>query len=139
MPDQWSNLASFAVSFDVYLQGFRGGEAGQGNGDAAMDLITPFISQRTDDWARVVMDDGEADVFGISQPSTGLMFSHLSGGHAWSLVFEVAQAAGFAILPVGCPTCVVSVERLHALPEELASDAIVVSSRDDLLAVIENA
>ena len=85
------------------------------------------------------MDDGEADVFGIGQPSSGLMFSHLSGVAPWSLVFEVAQAAGFAILPVGCPACVLSVEMLSELPEELASDAIVVSSGDDLLAAIENA
>ena len=127
------------VSFDVYLQGFRDGEAEQGSGDAALDLITPLISRRTADWARVATDDGEADVFGIDQPSTGLMFNHLSGDAAWSLVFQVARAGGFAIMPVGCPTCVVSAEMLRALPDELASDAIVVSSGDDLLAAIEKA
>ena len=127
------------MSFDIFLQGFRRGEPEPGDGDAAMDLIAPLISQRGDDWALVATDDGEAEVFGIDQPSTGLMFSHVTGIAAWSLLFDVARSAGFAVMPVGCSMCVVSADMLHELPAELAPDAIVISSGDDLLAAIENA
>jgi hypothetical protein len=127
------------MSLDIFLQGFRGGEAEPGNGDAAMKLITPLISERADGWARVVTNDGEADVFGIDQPSAGLMFNHVSGVAAWSLLFDVARVAGFTVMAVGCPSCVVSADMLRELPPELVADAIVISSGDDLLAAVENA
>jgi hypothetical protein len=127
------------VSFDIFLQGFRCGEHELGEGDAAMELIAPLISQRDGGWARLATDDGEADVFGIDQPSTGLMFNHVSGLAAWSLLFEVARVGGFAVMPIGCATCVVDAEMLGELPAELAPDAIVVSSGDELLMAVENA
>ena len=82
------------MSFDIFLQGFRRGEPEPGDGDAAMDLIAPLIAQRADDWALVTTDDGEAEVFGIDQPSTGIMFNHVTGIAAWSLLFDVARAPG---------------------------------------------
>ena len=127
------------VSFDIFLQSFRRGDHESGEGDAAMQLIAPLISQRTEDWARLATGDGGADVFGIDEPSTGLMFNRVSGVAAWSLLFDVARAAGFAVMPIGCATCVVSAEMLVDLPAELAHDAIMVSSGQELLAAVENA
>ncbi len=127
------------VSFDIFLQGFRCGEHELGDGDAAMGLIAPVISQRDGGWARLATGDGEAEVFGIDQPSTGLVFNHVIGLDAWSLLFEVARAGRFAVMPIGCATCVVDAEMLGELPAELAVDAMVVSSGDQLLAAVESA
>jgi hypothetical protein len=127
------------VSFDIFLQGFRSGQAEDGDGDAAMGVIAPLISDRAKGWVRVATDDGEADVFGVDEPSSGLMFNHVSGAAAWSLIFDVARAAGFAVMPVGCRACVVSADMLRELPEELMADALVISSGDDLLAAVQSA
>lgn len=120
------------MAFDIYLQGFVRREAAQGDGDAAMRVLAPFISERTDAWARVVTIDGEADVYGLDQPSSGFMFNHASDSGVWDLVVALARVAGFAVMPVGCPTSVVSVRMLSELPPELAAGAIVVVSGEGL-------
>jgi len=40
-------------------------------------------------------------------------------------------------MPVGCPTCVTDKDALEQLPLELASSAVVVSSGEELLLVIQ--
>ena len=53
---------------------------------------------------RIVTDDGEAEVYG-SDPSRGFMFTHASGRRVWDVIYNLARAAGFVVIPVGTPRC----------------------------------
>lgn len=49
--------------------------------------------------------DGGCDVTGLDEPASGLMFNHVIGDAIWSVMFDVARLTGYAVTPVGCPTC----------------------------------
>ncbi|MEV0156092.1 hypothetical protein AB0H57_20505 [Micromonospora sp. NPDC050686] len=120
------------MSFDVFLQRFgaRLGDAG-----VARRVLAPLLVTPSDDGFGVVRTrDGEADVYGLGTDT--LMFTHASGRQIWQVVVDVAQATGYAIMPVGCPTCVTRLEHLADLPDELRSLALVVLNGDDLLAAV---
>jgi hypothetical protein len=67
------------------------------------------------------------------------MINHATGRAVWDLMFDVAVAGGYAVMPIGCPTCVTAPEQLAHLPVELREDAVLVRSGADLLRVIESA
>ena len=75
-------------------------------------------------------------MYGLETSVQSLLINHASGRAIWDLIFELAQAAGLAVMPVGCPTCVTDEDVLNGLPPELATSAIVVSSADELLHVV---
>jgi hypothetical protein len=125
------------VSFDIFLQAFRAGDATVGDGEAALELLEPLIVQRENGWARIATADGEADVYGIDDAATGLVFNHVSGVVAYALLFDIARRAGFVVMPVGCPTCVLDYAMQDDLPPEVAVDVVVVGSGDDLRRAIE--
>jgi hypothetical protein len=81
---------------------------------------------------------GEADVYGIDNGATGLMFDYLSGIAAYALPYDVALRAGFVVMPVGCPPCIPDRAMEDHLPPELAGRAVVIESGDDLKRIIEN-
>lgn len=120
------------VSFDVYLQAFRGGDAADGDGQAAMAALAPHLSAHEANWAQVTTDDGGADVYGIDRPDASLMFNHISGTSVWQLIYDVAERAGCAVMPVGCPTCLPVSVAADDLPGELADNIVVVASGHDL-------
>lgn len=124
------------MSFDIFLQAFRDGQASHHDPAAVRRMLTPFLSAPpSDSFARVVTADGEADVHGIGDPS-GLMFNHVEGERAWQLIYEVAREAGLVIMPVGCATLICSAAGKGDLPEELRADVRVVHSGADLLRAI---
>ncbi len=125
------------VSFDVILQNFRDGEAAAGDGAEVSLILAPLIVDSDGNWARVSTEDGEAEVYGLDDPASGLMINHASGKAIWHVVFEVASRARFAVLPIGCPTCVPTAAMVHHLPRELADDALVIASGDELRRAIE--
>jgi hypothetical protein len=67
------------------------------------------------------------------------MFTHAAGRHIWDLVYEIARAANWVIIPVGCPTCVPAAEMVAHVPDELCADALVVNSGEDVLHAIVDA
>lgn len=77
---------------------------------------------------------GEADVYGLG--TGGLMLTHASGRQIWQVMVDVARATGYAMMPVGRPTCVTRLEHLADLPGELRSSALVVLNGDDLLTAV---
>jgi hypothetical protein len=124
------------VSFDIFLQGFRDGDAADGDGDSALTVLEPLITRRETDWVRVTTADGGSDVFGIDEPASGLMFNRISGRAIWSVIFDVARLAGFAVMPVGCSTCVPPGMAVRDLPDDLATDVQTVATGDDLRRLI---
>jgi hypothetical protein len=126
------------VSFDIFLQGWRGGVAADGDGDAGMRVLDPLVVSREDEYgfARIATTDGGADVYGIGAPSQGFMFNHASGRAVWDVMYEVALAAGFVVMAVGCPVCVTDAAMVSELPE-LPFATVVVHSGKDILRAVE--
>jgi hypothetical protein len=115
------------VSFDVFLQRFSGGDAAAGGGEEALRVLAPYLAHPPrGGYALVRTGDGEADVYGLG--SDHLMINHAAGEQIADLIVEVARAAGWAILAVGCPACVTGTEMIGNLPDELRVSAIVVNS-----------
>ena len=54
-------------------------------------------------------------------------------------MFELARAAGFAVMPVGCGTCVVSEASKGDLPSDVPGPVFDIASGADLLAVVQSA
>jgi hypothetical protein len=124
------------VSFDIFFQGFRGGESVPGGGDRMRAVLEPYASQQespSNFWL-VQVGDGTADVY---LDDDNMMANHVSGRDPWELLFKGAQAAGWVIMPVGCPTCLTHEGQLRELPEELQEPVVAVNSGADLVAVVE--
>jgi hypothetical protein len=128
------------VSFDIFLQGFVGGDGAPGDRAAAIAIVTPFLAGAASDgvgW--IVTADGEADIYGLGNNDQGLMINHATGRQIWQLIVDVARAAGYAVLPVGCPVCVVDEVMIGHLPDELRPDAVLVHDGGDLERAVVNA
>lgn len=126
------------MSFGIFLQAFAGGQAAAGHPDRAFRELEPYLDgSPSDGSAHVVTPDGAADVFGIG--STGLMISDASGEFIWQLLVDVAAAGHYAIMPVGCPVCLVREDMKDDLPEALRGDAVVVGSGTELMKAVISA
>jgi hypothetical protein len=128
------------VSFDIFLQGFVGGGGAPGDRAAAIAIVTPLLADPVSDgFGRIVTADGEADIYGLGDNDQGLMINHANGRQIWQLIVDVARAAGYAVLPVGCPVCVVDEVMIAHLPDELRQDAVLVHDGGDLECAVVNA
>ena len=75
-----------------------------GDSGAGLRVLEPLlVSPPSDGYGLVRTADGDADVYGLGTDS--LMFTHASCRQVWQVMVDVAHAAGYAIMPVGCPTC----------------------------------
>lgn len=123
------------MSFDVYLQGFRDGHESAGGGERMRHVLEPFVSQAESDgeFFAVEYGDGSADVY---LSADHMMANHIVGEDPWQLLVEGAAAAGWVILPVGCPTCITDeAHRVH-LPDGLPQEAVLVTTGAALVSVI---
>ena len=128
------------MSFDIFLQGFVDGEAAPGDRASAIAIVTPLLAGPVSDgFGRIVTVDGEADIYGLGDSDQGLMINHVSGRQIWQLIIDVARAAGYAVLPVGGPVCVVDEVMIGHLPDELRHHAVLVRDGGDLERAVVNA
>lgn len=137
----WLRLRDdLAVSFDTFLQGFVGGDSAPGDRAAAIAIVTPLLAGPVSAGSgRIVTADGEADIYGLGDSEQGLMINHASGLQIWQLIVDVARAARYAVLPVGCPVCVVDEVMIGHLPDELRRDAVLIHDGGDLKRAVVNA
>ena len=126
------------VSFDVFFQRFKDGEAEAGGSEVMRRILAPFIVSEEPDrrFARVEVGDGGGDAY---LHDDGMMANHVTGHRAWDLLVEGALAAGFVILPAGCPTCITDEAQRRHLPEGLDRDVVLVLNGADLVKVIQSA
>jgi hypothetical protein len=127
------------VSFDVFLQRFKAGDAAVGDGAAVEDVLRPLVEHRDGDWALIVTPDGYSDVYGMANPSSGVMFNHAAGREVWDVMFAVAEAAGFVVMLPGCGTGIVSEAVRDELPDGVPEPVVCVWSGADLLRLVESA
>jgi len=128
------------VSFDIILQGFVRGDGAPGNRAAAIAIVTPLLAGPVSDgFGRIVTADGEGDIYGLDDNDQGLVINHATGRQIWQLIVDVARAAGYAVLPVGCPVCVVDEVMIGHLPDQLRQNAVLVRDGGDLERAVVNA
>lgn len=101
-------------------------------------VLAPHIvrEETATSFARVEYRDGGADVY---LDCDGMLANHIFGTQPWDLLVEGAQAAGWVILPVGCPTCLTNESQRPHLPEGMDLEVTVVGSGAELLSVIQSA
>jgi hypothetical protein len=125
------------VSFDIFFQRFD-----ETNADpaAVMAVLEPFVVEAEDrfHFVRVRLADGEADVY-LSDPSSGLMINRASGRAVWDLMYDLAVAGRFVVLPVGCGTCVPDAAMVDELPDYAPPPVTVIASGAELLHVVQTA
>jgi hypothetical protein len=121
------------VSFDVFLQGFRQGDAANADEEKLAGLLQLGLVETPTGLPELRFDDGDASIYGLEDLASGFMVNHVSGRQVWDALVAVVRAADLAIMPVGYAVAVPSETMLSDLPEELRRDAVVVASGDDLL------
>jgi uncharacterized protein (DUF983 family) len=125
------------VSFDVYFQGFVDGEPAAGGGELMRAVLKPFVTREEPehDFLAIQAGDGTADVY---LHSNGMMASHISGEDLWDLFMQGARAAGWVMMPVGCPVCLTDEGQRSDLPEGLQDEVVLVRSGMELLETIRS-
>lgn len=98
-------------------------------------VLAPHIvrEEAESSFVHVVFGDGAADVY-LSGDS--MLANHIAGEQPWDLLVEGAKAAGWAIMPVGCPVLITDESDRAHLPDALSEDAVNVLTGKDILRVI---
>lgn len=125
------------MSYDVFFQGFKGGDAAPGGGDTVRMLLEPHVmrSEPEHSFMRIDVEDGGADVY---LGDDHMMVNHAGGKATWDLLVRAAAAANWTILLPDGPPAITDESQLAELPAELAEEAIVVTTGTDLLRIIES-
>ena len=95
-----------------------------------------MIAEEDNSWARIRTLDGEADLYGMGSLGAHFTISHASGEMIWDAMFQLAQLGGFAVMPVGCGTCITPSTDPSHLPPEVPRPIRVVVSGAELLNVV---
>lgn len=125
------------MSYDVFFQGFTGGDAAAGGGDDVQAMLAPYITlaEPEHSFVRIEVEDGGADVY-LSDDH--MMVNHAGGTATWDLLVRAAIKANWTILLPGGPPAVTDESQRAQLPVELAEDAVLVTTGGDLLRLIES-
>lgn len=123
------------MSFDVFFQPFTNGEMGSGGGDKMREVLSPYIKREEPEhtFALLEIGTGSADLY---LDENSMMANHISGDEPWDVLVQGAQAAGWVIIPVGCPTCITDEQQREHLPAELQEAVVLVRSGTELLQAI---
>ena len=117
------------MSFDVFLQDFS--KVPRDRRTIGERVLEPLLDASR---RNIITGDGSAAVyFADDGPLHSMMFNHIAGNAAWDVIYEIAVAAEWAVLPVGGPVCVVTDEHVLSVPPELrATGVLVVGSGQEL-------
>lgn len=125
------------MSYDVFFQGFKGGDAAPGGGDAVRAMLAPHVarSEPEHSFLRIEVEDGGADVY-LSDDH--MMVNHAGGTAAWDLLVRAATAANWTVLLPDGPPAVTNESQRAELPAELVEEAVAVTTGAGLLRIIES-
>jgi hypothetical protein len=120
------------MSYDVFFQGFKAGDAARGGGTAVRAMLEPYVTRSEPDhsFLRIDVGDGGADVY-LSDDH--MMVNHAGGRMTWDLLIEAATVARWTALLSDGPPCITGEDQRHDLPVELRDEAVLISSGAELL------
>ena len=125
------------MAYDVFFQGFKGGDAADGGGEAVRTMLEPHVtkSEPEHNVLRIEVEDGGADVY-LSDDH--MMVNHADGTATWDLLVRAAAAANWTILLPDGPTALTDERQRAELPSELTDEAVVATDGSELLQLIES-
>jgi hypothetical protein len=122
------------VSYSLFLIRFEHGEAAVMDGALFNEVIGPCVVKREPEHGFVLVraeDGGQADIYartsGIESGLTSVMISHFSPGLVLDVIARLAQQLEAAVVLQEGVALVHTSGRLEDLPEDLRSDAEIVS------------
>ena len=123
------------MAYDVFFQGFKGGDAADGGGEAVRTMLEPHVtkSEPEHNFLRIEVEDGGADVY-LSDDH--MMVNHAGGSATWDLLVRAAAAASWTILLPDGPAVLTTESQRSELPAELAESAVLISGGAELLDVV---
>lgn len=129
------------MSFDLVVQRFGQGDGAAMPTDAFEAVFGPYVDRAETQlgfWHVRLPDGGEADLYAdLDGPALdGLMISHFSPGMVLDLLVEFATRAEAVVLVPGCPTLLIDEAQRVQLPDELRTEAVLVSSGADVEAAL---
>jgi hypothetical protein len=129
------------MSFDMFVQGFDGGDAAP-MPSSAFDVFGPHVDRTQPEhhfWHVRTADDGEADIYADVTPGNfnSLMISRFSPGTPLDLLAEFTILAGAVILASNGPAMLTDEAQRQHLPHDFRHDAVVVRSGDDIRQVLQ--
>lgn len=128
------------MSFDIFVQRFVDGDAGQVDVGALAALIEPLVSRQELEagYVELSFPDGRADLYGVRDLSRGFMVNHVGGRAAWDFLVAAASTCGLTIM-LGGLVVVADPSLLDDLPEGLADEVRVVASGAELVGLLGEA
>lgn len=127
------------MSYEVFLFRFKNGDTADIDASHLMALVRPFIISRSEehDYARLrAADGGEADLYGVGDPGDSLMFSRWSWGGICDLMAKLTRELDMVIISPDRPAMIADEQQRFHLPEEFATEAVVVHTGVDIQRVI---
>jgi hypothetical protein len=126
------------MSYDAFFQGFKGGDAAAGGGDAVRSILQPYVTRSEPEHSFLAIElvDGEAEVY---LKDDSMMVNHVADNATWDLLVHAATAADWTVLLLDGPPCITREEQRAELPAELREDAVLVSCGADLLKAMDAA
>lgn len=123
------------MSYDVFFQGFKAGDAAGGGSDLVRSMLEPYVtrSEPEHSFLRIGVEGGGADVY---LNDDDMMVNHAAGTATWDLLVNAASRANWTVLLVDGPPCITNEGQRAELPAELADEAVMISSGSDLLRII---
>ena len=137
------------MSFDVFAQAFRDGDAAFADAAAASAVLAEFRHDHEPEFNAytIEFDDGShlemyADGLDGKEPFRSAMFAlRGTGGCIGDFIYRFTKAAGCVLLPAMEPACVVLTDEGQSrhLPSDMADDfqIIAVSGGAELLSVLD--
>ena len=127
------------MSFDIFLERFSASPLGDAEDRTVRSIVDPLIASRGDGWVHIVTDGAAADVYGYGDAIQALMINHAAGDEVWDVIYRIADAGGFAVMPAGCGTLLTPRFDRHSLPDGAPEPVLEVQSGPEILAAIERA
>ena len=129
------------MSFDVFAQRMVDGELAVADSAVLHELLASHVvaTEPASDYARLQLDDGTADLYGIGDLGSGFMVNHVTGRAAWDLLATLAVRGDLTLMAPDTPPMIVSEATRAHLPDGLGDEAVVVTSGSDILRVFAEA
>jgi hypothetical protein len=130
------------VSYDVHLFCFQHGECVDIDAARLMEMLQPLIAWTEEefDYARLrAADGGEADLYGVCEDASVLLFSRWCFGDICELTAKLARELDMVIVPPDRPVMIIDERQRAHLPPEMAAEAVVVRTGTDIQRMIDPA
>ena len=130
----------------MFVQGFHHGDVAPLRGGTAAfhAVFGPHIDRAEPEqhfWHVTTPDGGRAGIYADNESFDSIMLTHFSFGEVMDLLAEFAKRTNAVIMPVGCPTLLVSSDQREHLPQDLldAQPAVVIVNGHDIAEAIRTA